>query len=152
MKGKTFALGVIPELPHRWHIIRRPSRRRRGTEDLKPPIQDIRHENLVIIADSEKMRPGKLPRKMPRRTEGPEYLSMGIAFDDTVEPSIRHPDMAIRRQSEPIRLANILPFLLERAITGEHPDAAVRTVPHNHPACTIDDHGAGGINCPGPVP
>jgi hypothetical protein len=64
---------------------------------LKPPVQNIGYDNLLILGHRHEMHPSKLAWSMPRLAKSPEDLPILIKFDDPVKPAIGHPHVLIGR-------------------------------------------------------
>ena len=83
------------------------------------------------------MSPGQLPRRVPRLSNRPEYLSVRVEFHYPVIPPINHPDVLVRSDEETVGVADARPFLQEISVCVEYLNAFVLAIPDVDVSLTV---------------
>ena len=103
------------------------------------------------------MSPRQLPRLMPRRADGTQYLAGLIKFDDPIETAIDHPHMLIGCDAEPVWITDTRPLPEETAVGVEDLDPSILPIANIDAIILVDYHGvrkhefarAGTVGAPG---
>ncbi len=141
----------IPELPHARHIAGTARFLIRRDEDLSAPVQDVGDEESAVGVESEEVRPGELPRGVTGLAKGADDLTVFVEFHDAIIAAVGHPDVTVRAEAEPVRIADFGPLLEELALGVEDLDALVFAIGDVDALFLVDQDAVRQVELTGPA-